>query len=148
MENNIQIVNTLMIMVFLGIATYFDFRRKMIPIWVQAMGIIFLCITQIVKGQGWNWEILLALLPGILLLGISFVTRESIGYGDGIAVLILGGMIGARKCMWVICISLFMMSVVGIVLLATKRATRKTRIPYIPFMFAAESFLIIGAKLC
>ena len=147
MENNVRIVCTLMILVFLGVSTYFDFRWKSIPIWVQGMGVIFLCTSIIIEGQKLNWNHIFSLMPGMFLLTLSFVTRENIGYGDGISVLILGGMIGVKNCIWVLCISLMMMSFVGIVLMVTKRANRKTRIPYIPFMFVAESFLLMGTKL-
>lgn len=144
MGENIKILQTLMIVVYMGISTYFDFRWKRIPWWIQGMGVIFLCIYSTMQGGAPGTELLLSVVPGIVLLGLSFVTKESIGYGDGVTMMIVGGMIGLRNCVWVICISLVMISVVGIVLMIIKRASGKTRIPYIPFMFAAESLLLLG----
>lgn len=147
MENNIQIIYILMILVFLGVAAYFDIRYKRIPLWVQGMGVIFGCIGIIIQGQGLQWANLFALIPGIFLLVLSFVTGESIGYGDGISVLILGGLAGFNNCMWVLCISLIFISMAGIILLAIKRASRKTKLPYIPFLLAAESVWLVGMVL-
>ena len=144
MGENIKILQTLMIVVYMGISTYFDFRWKRIPWWIQGTGVIFLCIYSTMQGGAPGTELLLSVVPGIVLLGLSFVTKESIGYGDGVTMMIVGGMIGLRNCVWVICISLVMISVVGIVLMIIKRASGKTRIPYIPFMFAAESLLLLG----
>ena len=144
MGENIKILQTLMIVVYMGISTYFDFRWKRIPWWIQGMGVIFLCIYSTMQGGAPGIELLLSVVPGIVMLGLSFVTKESIGYGDGVTMMIVGGMIGLRNCVWVICISLVMISIVGIVLMIIKRASGKTRIPYIPFMFAAESLLLLG----
>lgn len=145
MENNIQITYVLMILVFLGVAAYFDIRYKRIPLWVQGMGVIFGCIGIIIQGP--QWTNLFALIPGIFLLVLSFVTGESIGYGDGISVLILGGLAGFNNCMWVLCISLIFVSMAGIILIAIKRATRKTKLPYIPFLLAAEGVWLVGKIL-
>ncbi len=147
MGNNIRIIYILMILGFLSVATYYDIRYKRIPVWVQGMGMVFVCIGIIIQGHGLQWANLLALIPGIFLLILSFVTGESIGYGDGISVLILGGLAGFSNCMWVLCISLIFISMAGIILLAIKRATRKTRLPYIPFLLAAESVWLVGMVL-
>ncbi len=83
-----------------------------------------------------------AALPGLFLLVLAWLTKESIGYGDGISVILLGGMVGLRNCIWVLCISLLLLSLAGLVLLVIKRVDRKTKIPYLPFLLAAESVLL------
>lgn len=147
MENNIYIACTLMILMFLGVSTYFDFRWRRIPVWVLGMGVIFLCVSMIVQGEKPGLAYLISLIPGAFMIMLSFITKENIGYADGISVLILGGMAGIRNCIWVMCISLMMISLVGLCLIALKRANRKTRIPYVPFVFAAQALLLIGTKL-
>ena len=145
--NSIQILQTAMIIVYMGISTYFDLKWKRIPWWVQGMGIIFAAIYLILKCDMPVIEQLTSLIPGMILIFLSFITGESIGYGDGVSVMIIGSMVGIKNCIWVICVSLIMISVVGAVLMALKRASQKTRIPYIPFLFAAEGLILMGAMV-
>lgn len=147
MENSIQLLQTIMIVVYMGISTYFDYKWKRIPWWVQGMGTIFVCIYLIVKGNTPGIELFISLIPGMIMIFLSFITRESIGYGDGLSVMIIGSIMGIKNCFWMICISLVMISLVSAILMILKRASQKTKIPYVPFLFAAESLMLIGAIL-
>lgn len=138
---NNQFLVGVMVFVYLCISAYWDIRYKRIPWCVQGMGVVFLCIYIVVQWGEIDAFYITAFLPGIFLLLLSFITKENIGYGDGISVLILGGMIGFRNCIWVLCISMLLLSVVGAVLLIVRRANRKSRIPYLPFLLMAESLL-------
>lgn len=143
MENNIQIMITSMILVYLGASAYCDFRWKRIPWCVQGMGFVFMCICIIVQWKDSNTDLLFAIMPGAFLLLLAWVTKESIGYGDGVSILLLGGMAGFRNCVWVLCFSLILLSVAGLILLVIRRVNRKTKIPYLPFLFVAESFMLL-----
>lgn len=147
MEKSIQILITIMILVFLGVSAYCDCRWKRIPWCVQGMGFIFVCISIIVQWKESYNNFFLAIVPGVFLLFLAWVTKENIGYGDGISVLLLGGMAGLRNCIWVLCFSLILLSITGLVLLVIKRVNRKTKIPYLPFLFVAESLLVLFRNL-
>ncbi len=141
-EENIRFVIEAMLFVFLGLAAYFDCRFRRIPWSVLGMGTIFMIISNILQWKEFKVGILSAALPGLFLLVLAWLTKESIGYGDGISVILLGGMVGLRNCIWVLCISLLLLSLAGLVLLVIKRVDRKTKIPYLPFLLAAESVLL------
>ncbi len=141
-EENIRFVIEAMLFVFLGLAAYFDCRFRRIPWSVLGMGTIFMIICNILQWKEFKVGILSAALPGLFLLVLAWLTKESIGYGDGISVILLGGMVGLRNCIWVLCISLLLLSLAGLVLLVIKRVDRKTKIPYLPFLLAAESVLL------
>lgn len=126
---------------FLGVAACFDWKWKRIPWSVQGMGVIFVIVTMIMQRDRSAAEWILAAMPGMVLLMLAWVTRENIGYGDGVSVLLLGGITGLRNCIAALCLSMLLLSLAGIVLLVLKRADRKTRIPYLPFLFAAEGIL-------
>lgn len=142
MEQNIQLAVYMMLFGFLGTAAYFDLRWKRIPRSVLAAGTIFALVCMLIQQKEIGWEFLWTVFPGIVLLFIAWGTRESIGYGDGISVLILGGMMGLRNCIWVLCISLLLLSLSGLFLYVLKKVNRKTKLPYVPFLFAAESISI------
>lgn len=132
-----------MLLFFLGVAAYFDCKKKRIPWCVQGMGAIFAVILFAIEHDRTGASILLAIVPGVMLLLLSWLTREGIGYGDGISVLLLGGMAGFHNCVWTLCFSLLLLSLTGLALLVLKRADRKTKIPYLPFLFTAEGVLMI-----
>ena len=139
---NIQMMIGCMVFVYLGVSACWDLRYKRIPWSVQGMGMIFVCISLIVRREELTPLYLLAFAPGIILLVLAWATPESIGYADGIGVVILGGMIGFRGCIGVLCVSLFLVSIFGICLLILKKVTRKSKIPYLPFLFLAQSCVV------
>lgn len=136
-----------MALVYLGIAAFFDFRCKRIPWAVQFIGIVFVCANVVINRTQLNYELLFAFVPGISLLLLSFVTKESIGYGDGVSIIIFGGIVGLEECAFSLCISLLLMSVVALGLLILRRATRKTKMPYIPFLLMAEIIFLVGVRV-
>ena len=140
---NIQIMIVMMVFVYLSASAYWDFRYKRIPWCVQGMGFVFMCICIMAQWKEINLYYFLAYIPGIFLLMLAWITKENVGYGDGISVFLLGGMVGFRNCIWVLCISMILLSFVGVIMLLIKRANRKTKIPYLPFLFVAESLFTL-----
>ena len=115
-----------------------------------------LCLIRIVKNvykeadSAAAWANALAdpafgLIPGICLLIVSFFRKDSIGKGDGIAVLILGLLLGAERVCLLVFLSLFSASLWSIILLGRKKAAFDTRIPFFPFLaFGTVLVLIMG----
>ena len=59
------------------------------------------------------------------------------GYGDGVALLILGMISGAGKSLMIFGFSLFLAAVFSVVMLVLGKAGRNTAIPFLPFLAAA-----------
>ena len=57
------------------------------------------------------------------------------GSGDGGILLILGLLLGSKNLMYLCIIALTISFVVSLLLLVTRRANGKTRIPFVPFLF-------------
>lgn len=126
--------------VFLLLCTYFDMKEKRIPFYLffafGVIGILFLFISQ-------EKEVLPALQGAIVGIGVLFlakVTREGIGYGDGIILLITGLYLGLRQNALLFLLAILLSSVFALVFWMVKRVDRKTEIPFVPFLAAA--FLI------
>ena len=114
-----------------------DIRKQEIPAWelcaffaLSAVG----CILQFLGGDTDVVMMALSLLPGVLILLLSFITREGIGYGDGLVALFLGPALGLKCTGTGLILAFFASSVFSAVLLFTKRAGRNHRIPFVPFM--------------
>lgn len=113
-----------------------DIRKKSIPIWMfwvgltAAAGILF---AEMIAGRLVILSLLAAIWPGILFLGIAVITKN-VGYGDGIALILLGLMSGQRLCQAAFMAGLLINSLFGIAVLILKKARKNTCIPFLPFL--------------
>lgn len=77
---------------------------------------------------------------GVFFLYISRVTRESIGYGDSLGILSLGIYLGMWKLLEILAGAFFLLALCGIVVLIRKKMSRKSALPFYPFL--ALSYMI------
>lgn len=135
--------------IFLAAGTFWDIKEKRIPVVWILLGVLVGVVCMLyegVAGEGNAGAYLSACLPGALFLLISMVTHEQMGIGDGITLLILGGILGAKR-VWLIW--LFGMGGVflfGIFLLISRKGTGKTRIAFLPFLLVGF-FLVAGGGI-
>ena len=124
---------------YLLAVSIFDIKEKAIPV-------LFLVVGGILAGAGAvygvivgaaSWYLpLFGMMPGAALLVIARIT-EKMGYGDGIVLLMIGGMIGYRGSLLVLCMGSFFASIFCVVLLAVRKVKKHSRIPYVPFLTGA-----------
>ena len=135
--------------IWLGIQGYFDFKYKEIPLWLSLFGGglgIFLCIIE----KRNIMDVLLACIPGVILLIFSWLTKEVIGYGDGIVFLIMGTYMSLSQ---ICAIGMSAFSIAGIfalILIVIFHKKGKDQIPFIPFLVLAygmEYLADIGGTL-
>lgn len=127
--------------IWLLAASIMDIRSRRISIWMLAAGGVLSILAVICQYSGY-WAVLKGMLPGILLLLTAFATRKA-GFGDGIALLFLGAAAGGEKAFMLFGLSLFLISLVSLLLLALKKVRRNTQIPFLPFLTAAW-FVVTG----
>lgn len=84
-------------------------------------------------------ELIIRMFPGMLLLLLALLTKERIGYGDGITVLLIGLWCGGVFAAAAVCIALFLSGFYALVLLI--RRTGHT-LPFLPFLLIAMEVLI------
>ena len=135
----------LIITVWLLSISILDVRSRCVPAWILAAGggctaliLIYQCgcdmeeYAQAARGA----------IPGILILVLGAVTKKT-GYGDGIALLLVGMLLRDGKIFLLFGISLFLISVSSLILLVFKKVGRSTKIPYLPFLTAAWLLLMV-----
>ena len=128
-------------LVFLGVCTWQDIRKRSISLFTflaaaaVGMGLRFCQLAGAGDGQEACWEMLLlagGMLPGGILLGLSALTGEGIGKGDGWFFLVSGIYLGLWKNLILLWGSLMLCFPVSLFLLL--RGKGKTyRIPFLPF---------------
>ena len=125
------------VLFFLGICAVYDTRKKEIPIVLVVMEIfaaLGVNLWQIGKGTLTIAAAGFSLLPGIFFLLISFCTREKVGYGDGLLLIMTGLCIGFAQCFLGLCIGLVLSSVFVLTLLVLHKAEKNSEIPFVPFL--------------
>lgn len=86
-----------------------------------------------------------SLFAGLSLGGwfylLSLVTKESIGKGDALLILISSLFLGFRLELVLVCVSLFLAGIAAVMFLICKKG-KDFRIPFAPFLFAADGILL------
>lgn len=125
----------------------FDIKSKKIPFAVLGAGGIWSVIGLVFKAAETGIPqtllfVLTAIVPGAILVVLSFLTEKKIGYGDGIVLMILGCMEGAETAFLVFCTGLFLQSLFAVGLLIVKKADKQSCIPFVPFLLVARIALL------
>lgn len=122
--------------IWLGIEGGIDFAYKEIPLWLSAvggsLGIIF-CIAE----ERNVLTVAIACLPGIIFLGLAKVTKEVIGYGDGVILLVMGFYLPLQRILSVGMLAFLLAGIVALVLLVVFHKKGSYQIPFLPFLAAA-----------
>ncbi len=125
----------LILLAYLTMASASDIRRRTVS--VRAALVLSAAAAAgnvIAHGADLSW--LLGILPGIFLLGTAWLTRESVGYGDGCVLLAVGLILGAPACTGILLTALLTVCPVSLAILIWKKDRRKT-LPFVPFLLGA-----------
>ena len=119
------------------VAAVYDVRKKELPwpVFFAAGLVSAICIAKNAFAGG-NWFIspLLSLLPGAALVALAFLSKEAMGYGDGLFAMSVGPVFGMEIMFMGIFAAFFLCGITSVLLLVLKRADRKSSLPYIPFL--------------
>lgn len=118
-----------------GLSGY-DLKRKKVAVPVVIVFGVIAVLYRLWCGTG-IFELLAGIVPGVLLLLVSYCTRESIGLGDGMVLCALGIYCGCRKTLAILGMAFLLAAMLAIVLLALRRVGRKTELPFLPCLCVA-----------
>ena len=88
-------------------------------------------------------ELLLGAAVGFAMLGIGFLTREKIGYGDGAIVAVSGIFLGFTENLEMLCIALILLELMALFLIVVRKKGRRYRIPFCPFLLAGYLVILL-----
>lgn len=129
--------------IFIIICTVFDLKKKTIPVLIIAISGMLSFGFLFIEETDW-YLVMYSLIPGAVLLMLSLCTKESIGYGDGFIVLILGLLLGITKCVTVVFIGFFVFAIFALFLLLIKKVNGKSKLPYVPFLAIGLGVVLFG----
>lgn len=96
-----------------------------------AFGLVLLPLNPFVT---WLNVLLGVVLLGGGLAGLSTLTKGQIGMGDAKIFAILAVYFGGKSAFMILMYSLVVSALVGLVMIAFRKANRKTEIPFVPFI--------------
>lgn len=110
-------------------------RIHIIPVLIFFVGG---ALYQILLGDAAFAEIFGGILVGVILLGISRLTGEAIGYGDGLVFLVTGVFLGVWQNLNLLFTSLVIAFVYSSVQILLRKKKTKDEIPFVPFIWIAD----------
>lgn len=127
-------VKVLGIILFLLLCSVQDIREKKLSVRMLVLaGILFFILSAVFDRVPWDKRVG-NMLPGMLALVLVFLTREQIGYGDAVCLIVLGNVVSARILSGAVMTGLLLLDVCSVVLFLRKRVNRRTTIPFLPFL--------------
>ena len=137
-------IAVLMIML---IASYRDIRNReisLLPIFACGAVSLLRSALDLYRGALDPVDLLLSLLPGALFLIIALVSREGVGYGDGLLLLVAGPALGFVTAALGATTAVFASGMTSGVLLTLRRVGRKTKLPFVPFLTFGMGVMIFA----
>lgn len=123
----------------LMLSAFSDIRKKEISLWI-VICMAFLSLSDgaiaLFNGKRTIEDLAICLIPGAVMILLALLSRQSMGYGDGVIILAIGMTFGISKLFVGIAIALFTSGIMSIFLIAIRKAKRNDTFPLVPFIFA------------
>ncbi len=125
-----------------------DVRKRSIPAAVLAVFVAVTVIYAVCIGRNMErWDILGIVLLAGGIYGVGKLTDGQIGSGDAAIIFSLGMVLGFRSVVAVVWLGFVLCGIFGMVLMLFGRATRKTKLPFVPFLTVAQLVLMVTGGL-
>lgn len=109
-------------------------KREIRVIYIVAMAMVACCGCIVRQGQSW-YGALGGMAIGLCMFGISIISEEQIGKGDGLVIAALGILCGVRNTLGMVCFASLFMLPVAFVIILLKKGRKKIRLPFLPALF-------------
>lgn len=128
--------------VALTVCAYTDLRCKKVYKKVVLSYLFLAAAGRILQGPEALLQAAEGALPGIFCVVLSFVTRQGLGYGDSILILVCGVSLGLELCICLTLSAFFWAGIWAMVLFCRKRAEHGRTFAFVPFLLLG--FVIQG----
>lgn len=145
MRNEIEVG---IILGYLAVCSGFDLKERKLPVWLLMIGLIVGAAVQILSAAEGDFrvmELLLAVLPGSVLLGLSRLAPMQIGAGDGW--MVLGAGIIAGTAVYLYLEIGFLIMLVPAFWLAVVKKQRSRELPLAPFLLGGAILVQVMGRI-
>ena len=128
---------------YLLLMSIIDIKQRSISRLSILLGLA-ICVGLFTHAQELTWvDLCGGVIFGIFFLGLSKITRERIGYGDSLLILLLGIGLGYRQQMIVVFMAFFISALFSFIMIWRKKLKKHSAIPFIPFIGVAYLISLI-----
>lgn len=144
----IRIMKEIILGIILLIQGAIDLKCKEIPVIVSAIGVAIGSGICVIEGRGIA-NILPAIFPGLLALLYARISNETMGYGDGMLLVVMGLYLPWENVLEVEMLAFSIAGIVALILLVIFRKKRNFQMPFVPFLAIAYIMeLFINGGVC
>ena len=118
---------------YLLINAWTDWKKREIHIVHTIIFIVIGVMYKLMVQDAYDWK---GLIPGMILLIISFLWKNHIGAGDGIVVMFLGWMCGLTQVCNVVSVGFLLAASVGVIC-CIKEKRMDIDMPFVPFILGS-----------
>ncbi len=137
MERGEGMFRQLSVLAMLGICSYEDLKSRQISVvWLAVFALegILCCLF---SGEGLMAHVITAMVPGLLLFLLSFVSGGGIGQGDGMLLMVAGIFLGGSCVLSILVYAVILSGIYALFLFIVRKKGKKYEIAFVPFLLAA-----------
>ncbi len=122
------------IFILLLLNSFLDLKKQEISLWSLAVfGILGVFLNVWISYQS-IWEVAGGIGVGIFLLMVAFLTKEAVGFGDGLLLCVTGIYLGFWENVSFFFIGLLLCALLALVCLLFHKRQLSDRFPLVPFL--------------
>lgn len=133
--------------IYLLVTGVSDIRKKTVNILLLSTGIIPVILSFFINDGPDLTDRCIGLIPGIIILAIAVLSHEKIGKADAFVFCIIGATFGLAGEIAFMGAAFLLASFASLAMLAMGRITRKSEIPFIPFILAGYLMVMILTRV-
>lgn len=144
-----KLIMCIWVLAFLAVCAVQDLKAKEIKLRTLIFGGIIsagLVIFGLLGGAITPVSTVCGLLPGTLVLLMSYASKGKIGVGDGIILCICGALTGGLCCIACLFYGLLLTALFSMILMAFRKLKFSGSLPFVPFLFFGTIIGLVTEK--
>jgi len=122
--------------IMLTVCAIEDWYTKKITVLWPVTGMMIAVVIRLSDGSFFAWEYWIGVLIGMFIFLLAIVSREQIGKGDGLVLVVCGFCLGWKQTLSLVLGAMIMFLIVGVMSIVYRNKSRNTVMAYLPFLWA------------
>ena len=122
--------------IMLTVCAIEDWYTKKITVLWPVTGMMIAVVIRLSDGSFFAWEYWIGVLIGMFIFLLAIVSREQIGKGDGLVLVVCGFCLGWKQILSLVLGAMIMFLIVGVMSIVYRNKSRNTVMAYLPFLWA------------
>jgi len=122
--------------IMLTVCAIEDWYTKKITVLWPVTGMMIAVVIRLSDGSFFAWEYWIGVLIGMFIFLLAIVSREQIGKGDGLVLVVCGFCLGWEQTLSLVLGAMIMFLIVGVMSIVYRNKSRNTVMAYLPFLWA------------